>query len=55
MWNIHDLTAFEKRRPKYTRSWQEKVTLILLTLYTVEKEEERREECWFQSRSYDLG
>ena len=21
MWNIHDLTAFEKRRPKYVRSW----------------------------------
>lgn len=22
MWNIHDLSAFEKRRPKYVRSWQ---------------------------------
>lgn len=21
MWNIHDLSAFEKRRPKYVRAW----------------------------------
>ena len=21
MWNIHDLTAFEKRRPRYVRAW----------------------------------
>jgi hypothetical protein len=21
MWNIHDLTAFQNRRPNYTRSW----------------------------------
>jgi hypothetical protein len=21
MWNIHDLTAFNKKEPRYTRSW----------------------------------
>jgi len=21
MWNIHDLSAFDRRRPKYVRSW----------------------------------
>ena len=25
MWNIHDLTAFDKRKPNYTRSWLLKV------------------------------
>ena len=28
MWNIHDLTAFERRRPKYVRSWISKVNSL---------------------------
>ena len=33
-WNIHDLTAFDRRRPNYVRTWYQKVryTLILLNM-----------------------
>jgi hypothetical protein len=24
MWNIHDLSAFENRKPRYTRAWLQK-------------------------------